>query len=413
MTITMQPTRTYTIEELHTLITTTDGLLFSATSRDEAYVWIEETLRAYDYLHRAKPEKGILRQYLQKMTGFSRAWVTHLIGRFHRTTHVQETHAARHRFPRRYLPEDIALLAETDLAHQVLSGPATKQILLREFTVFHRPAFVRLSRISASHIANLRKTYLYRDKTKLFQKTRPTQVPIGERRKPEPGGVPGFLRVDSVHQGDAADGTKGIYHINLVDEVTQWEIVVCIEKISERFMVPAIEAALQQFPFVIRNVHADNGSEYINHQVAEMLERLLVQLTKSRPRQSNDNGLVETKNGAIIRKHLGYGHIPQPNAGHINSWYQQWFNVYLNFHRPCAFGKEVIVNAQTGKRKRIYPLEDYQTPYATLRSLTHAEQFLTPGRTFADLDRIAYACSDTEFAQQMQTAKQQSFSTRT
>lgn len=413
MTITMQHTRSYTIEELHDLITATDGVWFGATHREEAYRWIEETLRTYDYPHRTKPEKGILRAYAQKMTGFSRAWVSRLIGRFQSTTHVQETRSPRHRFPRRYTPDDLALLADVDLAHQVLSGPATKQILLREFTVFHDTRFSRLSRISASHIANLRKMHLYRERTKLFQKTRPSQVPIGERRKPEPNGVPGFLRVDSVHQGDAFDGTKGIYHVNLVDEVTQWEIVVCVEQISERWLVPALEDALQQFPFVIRNVHADNGSEYINHQVAGMLDRLLVRLTKSRPRHSNDNGLVETKNGSIIRKHLGYGHIPQPRAGVINVWYQTWFNVYLNFHRPCAFGTEVIVNAQTGKRKRVYPTEDYQTPHAKFRSLLDAAQFLTAGTTFVELDRIAYAESDTTFAKKMQTAKRELFSTRT
>ncbi len=379
-------------------------------SREDAYRWAEETLRTYDYLHRAKPEKGILRQYVQKMTGFSRAWVTNLTYRFRTTTHVRSLLQRRHRFPRRYSVDDVALLADTDLAHGVLSGPATKQILVREYTVFHRQEFTRLSRISPSHIANLRKTHLYRDKTKLFQKTHPTQVRIGERRKPEPLGMPGFLRVDSVHQGDHADGTKGVYHINLVDEVTQWEIVVCVEGISERFLLPALEAALEQFPFGIRNVHADNGSEYINHQVAEMLDRLMVKLTKSRPRHSNDNGLVETKNGAIIRKHLGYGHIPQPHAARINSWYRTWFNVYLNYHRPCAFGKEVIVNAQTGKRKRVYPTNEYQTPYAKFQSLTNAERFLNPGVTVADLDRIAYACSDTEFAKQTQTAKQELFS---
>lgn len=407
----MQTTRSYTIDELQELLTTTDGLVFSSVSKKEAYVWIEETLRTYDYLHCSKPEKGILRQYLQKMTGFSRAWVTRLTRRYRMTTHVQTPPIQRHRFPRQYCPEDIALLADTDLAHQVLSGPATKQILFREYTVFRDERFARLSRISPSHIANLRKTYLYRDKTKLFQKTRPTQVPIGERRKPEPQGVPGFLRVDSVHQGDHEDGTKGVYHVNLVDEVTQWEIVVCVEAISERYMVPAVEIALQQFPFVIRNVHADNGSEYINHQVAGMLDRLVVKLTKSRPRHSNDNGLVETKNGWVIRKHLGYRYIPQPNAGRINHWYQTWFNVYLNFHRPCAFGREVVLHEKTGKRKRIYPTDDYQTPYAKFRSLPNAEQFLTPGRSFAALDQVAYAESDTIFAKKMQAAKRELFST--
>lgn len=63
---------------------------------------------------------------------------------------------------------------------------------------------------------------------------------------------------------------------------------------------------LNQFPFGICGFHSDNGSEYINKQVADMLNRMLVKLTKSRPRHCGDNGLAESKNGAVIRKHLGY-----------------------------------------------------------------------------------------------------------
>jgi transposase InsO family protein len=201
-----------------------------------------------------------------------------------------------------------------------------------------------------------------------------------------------------------------VYHVNLVDEVLQWELVVCVERISERFLVPALEAVLEQFPFALHGFHADNGSEFINYQVARILEKLRMELTKSRPRHSNDNGLIETKNGSIIRKLLGYGHIPQQHAGTINQWYQQWLNVYVNFHRPCAFGTEIVVNEKTGKRKRVYRREDYQTPYEKLRSLPNAEQSLRPGVTFEQLDALAYAHSDTEFAAQMQEAKHQLFS---
>jgi hypothetical protein len=60
---------------------------------------------------------------------------------------------------------------------------------------------------------------------------------------------------------------------------------------------------------LILGFHADNSSEYINHRVASLLEKLRIELTKSRARQSNDNALVESKNGSIVRKHLGYAHI--------------------------------------------------------------------------------------------------------
>ena len=114
--------------------------------------------------------------------------------------------------------------------------------------------------------------------------------------------------MDTVHQGDL-DGVKGVYHVNAVDEVTQWEIVGATEQISEAWLLPILEEMIEQFPFLILGFHSDNGSEFINHVVAQLLNKLLVEQTKSRPRHSNDNGLAESKNGAVVRKHMGYGHM--------------------------------------------------------------------------------------------------------
>ena len=167
---------------------------------------------------------------------------------------------------------------------------------------------------------------------------RPTGIAIGERRAPQPDGHPGYLRIDSVHQGDE-DGVKGVYHINVVDCVTQWEGVATCERLSEAYLLPVIEALLDNFPFSIRGFHADNGSEY-NHRVARLLEKLRIEFTKSRPRHSNDNGLAETKNGAVVRKCFGYSHIPQRFATQINAFCAAHLNPYLNLHRPCLFAEE-------------------------------------------------------------------------
>lgn len=107
-----------------------------------------------------------------------------------------------------------------------------------------------------------------------------------------------------MHQGDF-DLEKGVYHINLVDEVTQIEYVGCVKVISEYFLLPLLEELLKTFPFRIFGFHSDNGSEYINYQVSKMLQKMLVEQTKSRSRRTNDNALVEGKNGAIVRKYLG------------------------------------------------------------------------------------------------------------
>jgi hypothetical protein len=227
-------------------------------------------------------------------------------------------------------------------------------------------------------------------------------VSIAERRRPEPQGQPGYLRVDTVHQGDWQE-EKGVYHINAVDTVTQWQVVGCTSKISEQYLIPVLEAMLHQFPFRLRGFHADNGSEYINHKVAELLEKLRLEFTKSRPNRSQDNALVEGKNGAIIRKLIGYGHIPGEHAEQVQKFYTAHLNPYLNYHRPCGFAV-VTVNAG-GKRQRRYPAANYATPYEKLKSLPQAEQHLRPGVGFAEMDQIAKRMSDTECASKMGTAK--------
>jgi IS30 family transposase len=245
---------------------------------------------------------------------------------------------------------------------------------------------------------------VYRQRRLRFSKTRPTPVSIGERRRPEPEGRPGYVRVDTVHQGDR-EGVKGVYHINAVDEVTPWQVVGCAPAISEAWLEPLLASMLQQFPFVIRGFHSDNGSEFVNHTVAKLLDKLLIEQTKSRPRHSNDNGLVEGKNGAVIGKHMGYSHIAAPHAERIQGFYTEHFNGYLNFHRPCAQA-EVEVDAK-GKQRRRY--RRYQTPLETLLALPKPKQYLRQGVTVKSLQEIARRMSDTEAARQRQQAKQTLF----
>jgi hypothetical protein len=210
--------------------------------------------------------------------------------------------------------------------------------------------------------------------------------------------------VDTVHQGDL-DGVKGVYHLNAVDEVTQWQVVGAVPQISEAWLKPALEALLAQFPFRIRGFHSDNGSEYINHTVAKLLNKLLIEQTKSRPRHSNDNGLAEAKNGAVVRKHMGYTHIAAPHAAAIEAFYEAHFNPYLNFHRPCGV-PELVVNGK-GKEKRVYRW--YATPWEILRQLPGLAGHLKPEITIEELERAARAQTDTQAAAKMQQAKAKLF----
>ena len=287
-----------------------------------------------------------------------------------------------------------------------VSGPSTKKLMERAFLIFGDARFERLAGISMSHLYNLRRGTPYQRTWRHWTKTRPTGMPIGQRRAPQPNGLPGYIRIDSVHQGDQ-DGVKGVYHINAVDRVTQFQLVATCEKISEASLLPVIRQLLEGCPFTILGFHADNGSEYINDQVATLLETLRIEFTKSRPRQSNDNALAEAKNGAVVRKHLGYAHIPQQFAEQVNAFCADVLNPDVNFHRPCFF-PETITDANGKERKR-YRYEDMKTPYEKLKSVLEASQYLKLGSTVEQLDAIASQISDNEAALALNHARRTLF----
>ena len=265
-----------------------------------------------------------------------------------------------------------------------------------------------LSNISISHLYNLRKSTTYTRPRHHFEKTKSRSSNIGERRKPQPDEQPGYIRIDTVHQGDL-DKQKGVYHINAVDEVTQFEVVCSVEKISERYLLPVLEQLLDTFPFVLGGFHADNGSEYINKGVANLLEKLRIEFTKSRSRQTNDNALVESKNGSVVRKQFGYSHIQQQWAPLINEFNQEYLNPYINYHRPC-FYPETRVD-EKGKERKIYTYKNMMTPYDKLSSLPNAAKYLKPGVTFEILNKIAHKVSDNQAADQLLRARQKLFKT--
>lgn len=400
----MQAPEKLSLEQIRAFLEGSNEVRFEGRNREEVYGWVNQTLRQQHYEELKRRGRGLVRRYLGKMTGLSRAQITRLVTVYQAGEEVKLKPYRRRRFPQRYTRKDIELLAEVDDAHEGLSGPATQKILQRAYYDFQEPTYQRLAELSVAHLYRLRKSRTYRQRRVAYQATRPTKVSIGERRRPEPGGRPGYLRVDTVHQGDL-EGVKGVYHINAVDEVTQWQVVGATEQISEAYLVPVVEAMLAQFPFAIRGFHSDNGSEFINYKVSDLLNKLLIEQTKSRPRHCNDNGQVEAKNGAVVRKHMGYTHIAAPHAEAIGDFYEAYFNPYLNFHRPCGV-PELVVNAK-GKTKRVYRW--YATPWEILRQVPGLAGHLKSGVTIAELELRACAQTDTAAAKEMQKAKEKLF----
>lgn len=398
-----------TVAQLTDFLSGTQAVAFSVLSdTDACYRWIQGELIKFRYPGLSRGDKGVVLRYLVKVSGYSRQQLTRLTRQYRQTGALKRRQRTVAGFVRKYTSADIRLLAAMDERHDTPCGPAVKKLCERACAVFGQTEYAALAAISVSHLYNLRQSTPYTRLRRHIEKTRPQRSSIGERRPPRPHGQPGYIRIDTVHQGDR-DGKKGVYHINAVDEVTQFEVVCTVEKISERYLIPALEQLLETFPFQVLGFHSDNGSEYINQRVAELLEKLLIEFTKSRARQSNDNALAESKNGAVVRKLFGYSHIPQRFASLINDFNRQHLNPYINFHRPCFF-PETRTDSK-GKQRKVYRYETMMTPYDKLKSLPKAEDYLKPGVRFEILDTVAHQISDNQAADRLQKARQTLFKT--
>lgn len=377
---------------------------FNSSNKDETYEWIGRTLGRFHYFSESKKNRGIIKDYVITMTGYSEGQTDKLIAMKKRFGRIFVRERTQHTFPKKYDASDVALLADSTSLLNHPNGRAVNQMMKDMYSLYGDNRFEKLQHISVSHFYNLRKTNIFQSRILNYTKTNPVKVNIGIRKKPSPFGKPGYLRVDSVHQGDL-DKEKGVYHINLVDEVTQWEIVGCVEGISEHFLVPLLLELLHLFPFNILGFHSDNGSEYINQVTAKLLNKLSIEQTKSRSRKTNDNALVEGKNAAVIRKQMGYRHIPKKHAKEINVFYREYLNPQLNFHRHCAYATDYT--DCRGKVRKAY--ETYMTPCQKLLSIEKVEQYLKSGITKESLMQEQMMMSHVEAAEKLQSAKAKLF----
>ncbi len=407
----MDETKLCTIAQLQEFLDATPEVSFSGAvggGDTQRYEHISRVLRRFDYPQRGKRERGVVLAYLRRTSGYSRSQITRLVVRWEGNRLASTPLSKRYctptaPFARKYTGADIELLVEMDRANEDVCGPAIAHLLQRAHRVYGDARYERLAGLSVSHLYNLRKSAGYQAQRVSLSKTRPVCNPIGERRAPRPNGRAGWVRIDSVHQGDF-DGVKGVYHITCVDASSQWQVQACVEGISEAYLLPVLELVIGQFPFEIEGFHSDNGSEYINHKVAKMLEKLRIEQTKSRSRHSNDNALAESKNASVVRKHMGYSHIPKKYAQPINAFYEGVFNSWLNLHRPCLFATEVV--SAKGKIVKRYKNADVKTPLECL-ALLDEKGLVTfkEGQTLQALQAQAREKTDLAAAQEMQQAK--------
>jgi len=198
----MNLSRLGTIEKIQAFLAGTVEVAFS-TPIDEAALrdFVMGVIRQFGYFRLNKGKRGILFAYMQHVTGYSRQHVSRLIAQYRDTRSLKPlARASRTSFTRKYETEDVVLLAETDRLHDTLSGPATKVLFIRALTIFDDTRFARLSQISVSHLYNLRASAPYRKERLVCKGTRPSPVAIGVRKAPNPQGLPGYIRIDTVHR---------------------------------------------------------------------------------------------------------------------------------------------------------------------------------------------------------------------
>ena len=334
MIVTLQTERVRTLDQVRAFVEGSEAVDFTGADRGSVYEFVRRALVRLDYGQLGKSDKGLVRRYLAKVTGLSRAQLTRLIGQHRETGRIEDRRggAPTHPFERRYTRAGIRLLAVVDAAMGQMSGPATRALMRRQYEMFGDGRFERLARLSNGHLYNLRRSVTCRRRRTVVGKTQATH--------------------NAMHQGDL-DGAKacprmspsgGVYHINMVDDVTQFQFVGTVQAISERFLLPVLEGLIEAFPFVVQGIHADNGSEYINHRVAALLNKLRIgELTKSRPRHCNDNALAESKNASVLPP-------------------------FLNYHRPCLFPTDTLDDK--GRVTKRYRDRDVMTPQRPSSSLS-------------------------------------------
>lgn len=408
MIIDLNETRVRTVEQVRAILEGTESLEFLVPTGTYARcAWIASVLGRLHYRQMKRANRGLVLRYLGRFSGFSRAHVNRLVRRWlGRQKLVRPKGAPSNAFARRYTDADLDALAEVEREYGRLSGPATVAVLRRMYQVYGDERFVRLQHLSASHLYNLRRApaYMARHMTRTRTRSERKAPAIAERRAPAPENRPGFIRIDSVHQGNL-HGQRGVYHINAVDCVTQWEVVATVPTLEREHMLPVLRDMIDQFPFRILGFHSDGGTEYINYEVADMLKDKLIDFTRSRPRRCNDNALAESKNGNVVRRQFGYEHVPARRAGQFTDFCREYLNPFLNLHRPCLFGTEVPDPRKPGRTRRVHRQGDVMTPLEKLLALPDAQSFLREGISLDELRQQAGSMSDIEAARRVRRAR--------
>ncbi len=369
-------------------------------NKSERYQFIQNVLLRFNYLTCSKEDKGLVKRYLMRVTGYSCQQLTRLIRQYKEEGHIEWKPCRSNGFERQYGDQDIRLLFQIDELHDTPCAPVVKNLCERAHKIYGKIEYQNLASISVSHLYNLRATIGYQKQRRAFRVFSSGKT---KQRKSQLKAQPGFIRIDTVYE-EGKDKSNAGYHINAVDEVTKFEVVFCVEEINKNFLLPVLNELIDKFPFVVINFHPGNGSSNFSKKIVNFLQKLIVESSMSSARLFNDNALIESKNVYVFRKKpVSHKWIDLVNQFNLNYLY-----TYINFHRPCYFSK--AIDGAKGKQTKVDEDKNIMTPYEKLKSLPLSEKYLKLGVTFESLDKVAIQISDNEAAKQLQIERRKLFS---
>ncbi len=387
MAVTDRLDRLHTLDQVRRFLDGSHPIDPRIRTRADAHAFILQTLRRFDYFHLRKPDKGVLRQFLEAVTGLSRAQLFRLLHQYRTTGGITDRRGVPLRpFPRRYTDADIELLAEVDVLHGAQSGAVTRELCARAHHLFGDRRFERLARISIGHVYNLRRSRAYRrHRATNPADDRPLLRALGDGRWPQPPGRLGHLRVSSLRVDVRP---AGLHFLSFVDEATRFRFVGSVERVDAAGVAPVLDGLLQALPFNLRGFRADGVPEPVSRDVAALLESLH-RGRLGRFRVQRGNPRPEYRNASAAER--------------VNAFARQSLSPYLNYHRLCVFPAESLDGGRDDGARS--PRDaDIVTPYERLKSLSGAGDSLTPGTTFAHLDGAASTISDNEAARRLTDA---------
>lgn len=181
---------------------------------------------------------------------------------------------------------------------------------------------------------------------------------------------PGFSEVDLVAHDGGSAFSEYCHSLNLTDVATAWTETIAVQNKAQIYVFAGLKQIRQQLPFPLLGIDSDNGSEFINVELAHYCQDEHITFTRSRPYKKNDNCFVEQKNYSIVRRTVGYyRYQTRAQLELLNALYAV-LRLYTNFFQPVMKLQEKVRAGSKLTRRYDTP----QTPYKRVLAHPHVSQ---------------------------------------